>query len=143
MPRTVKEIGGEKIVILKRAAVSTTKPEFTSITLAPGRGMEIIQITANFPGKGEVNVLASPDLEGAKKMLDEQDDAFGNLGYRLGAAFLRSLSEPHSRQAIRGRQDVDHVVGGPHDYLASQQYRQAAHRRTARHARADSEGEDR
>jgi aldose 1-epimerase len=84
----VAEIGGQKIVTLKRAAVSTTKPEFTSITLAPGRGMEIIQITANFPGKGEVNVLASPDLAGAKKVLDEQDDAFGNQGYRLGAAFL-------------------------------------------------------
>jgi aldose 1-epimerase len=86
--QAVTEIGGQKIVTLKRAAVSTTKPEFTSITLAPGRGMEILQITANFPGKGEVDVLASPDLEGAKKMLDGNDDAFGNLGYRLGAAFL-------------------------------------------------------
>lgn len=82
------EIGGQKIVTLKRTAVSTTKPEFTSVTLAPGRGMEILQITANFPGKGDVNVLASPDLAGAKKMLDVDDDAFGDLGYRLGAAFL-------------------------------------------------------
>ena len=82
------EIGGQKIVTLTRAAVSTTKPEFTSVTLAPGRGMEILQVTANFPGKGNVNVLASPDLAGAKKMLDAEDDAFGNLGYRLGAAFL-------------------------------------------------------
>ena len=86
--QAVTEIGGEKIVTLKRTAVSTTKPEFTSVTLAPGRGMELIQVTANFPGKGEVDVLASPDLAGAKKMLDVDDDAFGNLGYRLGAAFL-------------------------------------------------------
>jgi len=84
----VTEIGGQKIVTIKRTAVSTTEPEFTSMTLAPGRGMEIIQVTANFPGKGEVNVLASPDLAGSKKMLDEQDDVFGNLGYRLGSAFL-------------------------------------------------------
>jgi galactose mutarotase-like enzyme len=82
------EIGSEKVVTLSRTAVSKTRPEFTSITLAPGRGMEIIQITANFPGKGNVNVLASPDMDGAKKMLDVDDDAFGNLGYRLGAAFL-------------------------------------------------------
>ena len=82
------EIGSEKVVTLSRTAVSKTRPEFTSITLAPGRGMEIIQITANFPGKGNVNVLASPDLDGAKKMLDVDDDAFGNLSYRLGAAFL-------------------------------------------------------
>lgn len=82
------EIGGQKLVTLTRPAASKTKPEFTSVTLAPGRGMELIQITANFPGKGSVNVLASPDLAGAKTMLDEKDDAFGDLGYRLGAAFL-------------------------------------------------------
>jgi galactose mutarotase-like enzyme len=86
--QAVTEIGGQKIVTLSRAAVSTTRPEFTSVTLAPGRGMELLQITANFPGKGEVNVLASPDLAGAKRMLDVDDDAFGNRGYRLGAAFL-------------------------------------------------------
>ncbi|MGD0831805.1 MAG: aldose 1-epimerase [Terracidiphilus sp.] len=86
--QAVTEIGGQKVVTLTRAAVSTTRPEFTSITLAPGRGMEIIQITANFPGKGNVDVLASPDLAGAKKMLDVDDDEYGNLGYRLGAAFL-------------------------------------------------------
>jgi galactose mutarotase-like enzyme len=86
--QALPEIGGQKVVILTRAAVSTTRPEFTSITVAPGRGMEILQITANFPGKGNVDVLASPDLAGAKKMLDVDDDEFGNLGYRLGAALL-------------------------------------------------------
>jgi galactose mutarotase-like enzyme len=82
------EIGGQGILTIRRAASSTSKPEFTSVTLAPGRGMQILQITANFPGKGSVDVLASPDLAGAKKMLDVDDDAFGNLGYRLGSAFL-------------------------------------------------------
>lgn len=81
-------IGGLPVVTLARAVTSKTKPEFTSITLAPGRGMELIQVTANFPGKGNVNVLASPDLAAAKEMLDVKDDAFGDLGYRLGAAFL-------------------------------------------------------
>lgn len=84
----VTEIGGEKIVALIRKPTSQTNPEFTGLTLAPGRGMELIQITANFPGKGEVNVLASPNLAEAKEMLDEQDDANGDQGYRLGAAFL-------------------------------------------------------
>src|SRR5579859_8020988 len=86
--QAVTEIGGQKIVILKRVAVSATKPEFTSVTLAPGRAMQLLQVTANFPGKGEVNVLASPDLAGAKKMLDEQDTENGDVAYRLGAAFL-------------------------------------------------------
>jgi len=86
--QTSTEIGGQKVVTLSRAAVSTTQPEFTSITLAPGRGMEIIAITANFPGKGNVDVLSPVSLDEAKKKLDVDDDGFGNLGYRLGAAFL-------------------------------------------------------
>ncbi len=100
--QAVTEIGGQKIVTLTRTATSTTKPEFTSITLAPGRGMEILQITANFPGKGNVDVLASPDLAASKKMLDVDDDAFGNLGYRLGAAFLA----PYPNR-IRGKLSAD------------------------------------
>jgi len=86
--QAVTEIGGQKIVTLTRKAVSTTKPEFTSVVIAPGRGMEVLQITAHFPGKGNVDVLYSPDLAEAKKMLDVDDTANGDLGYRIGAAFL-------------------------------------------------------
>lgn len=98
----VTEIGGQKLVTLHRAAVSQTKPEFTSVTLAPGRGMELIQISANFPGKGNVNVLASPDLATAKQMLDDKDTLNGDLGYRLGAAFL----VPYPNR-IRGKLSAD------------------------------------
>ncbi len=100
--QAVTEIGGEKLVTLTRAVTNKTKPEFTSITLAPGRGMELIQITANFPGKGSVNVLASPNLSEAKQMLDVKDNAFGDLGYRLGAAFL----VPYPNR-IRGKLSAD------------------------------------
>ena len=82
------EIGGQKIVTLSRAVTSTTKPEFTKIVLLPGRGMEILSITANFPGKGATEVLWSPSLEESAKILDKEDDAFGNKAYRLGAAML-------------------------------------------------------
>ena len=119
--QAVTEIGGQKIVTLKRVAVGTTKPEFTSVTLAPGRGMEILQITANFPGKGEIDVIASPDLASAKKMLDVNDDAFGNLGYRLGAAFL----VPYPNR-IRGTLSADGKTlttawQGPRYHAAGQQ----------------------
>jgi aldose 1-epimerase len=86
--QSVIEIGGEKIVTLSRNALSQTQPEFTSVTVLPGRGMEILSITAQVPGRGPVNVLASPDLATAEKMLDHQDTANGDLGYRMGAAFL-------------------------------------------------------
>jgi galactose mutarotase-like enzyme len=86
--QALPEIGGQQVILLTRTAVSTTQPEFTSITVAPGRGMEILQITANFPGKGNVDVLASPDLADAKKMLDVDDDGNGDLAFGLGSAFL-------------------------------------------------------
>jgi len=100
--QALPEIGGQQVILLTRTAVSTTQPEFTSITVAPGRGMEILQITANFPGKGNVDVLASPDLAGAKKMLDVDDDDNGDLAYRLGSAFL----VPYPNR-IRGKLSVD------------------------------------
>ena len=82
------EIGGQPLVTVSRKALSKTAPEFTSITLMPGRGMELLQVTANFPGKGDVNVLASPPDATVKQMLDDRDTPNGDLGYRLGAAFL-------------------------------------------------------
>jgi galactose mutarotase-like enzyme len=82
------EIGGQKVITLTRTPTSTTKPEFTSITLLPGRALLIQQVTANFPGKGNVDVLASPDLAGSKKLLEQDDDQYGNQAFRLGAAFL-------------------------------------------------------
>ena len=100
--QAVTEIGGQKIVTLTRTATSKTKPEFTSVTVLPGRGMELLQITANFPGSGNVDVLASPDLAAAKKMLDEEDNANGDLGYRLGSAFL----VPYPNR-IRGKLSAD------------------------------------
>ena len=96
------EIGGQKVVTITRTPTSTTKPEFTSVTVLPGRGMEVLQITANFPGKGNIDVLASPDLAASKVMLDEKDTENGDLGYRLGSAFL----VPYPNR-IRGKLSAD------------------------------------
>ena len=82
------EINGQRIIKLSRKAVSTTKPEFTSVTVLPGRGMEVLQVTANFPGKGNVDVFYAPSLAETKKMLDEQDTPNGDLAYRIGSALL-------------------------------------------------------
>ena len=99
---SMTEIGGQKVVTLSRKAVSTTKPEFTGITVLPGRGMEVLQITANFPGKGNVDVLMPTTLDEAKKTLDVDDEANGNLAYKLGAAFL----VPYPNR-IRGKLSAD------------------------------------
>jgi galactose mutarotase-like enzyme len=96
------EIGGQKIVTITRSVTSQDRPEFTSVTVLPGRGMELLQVTANFPGKGNVDVLWSHDPAAAKRMLDEQDTPNGDLGYRLGSAFL----VPYPNR-IRGKLSAD------------------------------------
>ena len=84
------KIGGQPVVQLKRrSSANVTRPEFTSVTILPGRGMNLFQITANLPGKGEVHVLASPSLEEAAQQLDGgADDIHGVKSFAFGGAFL-------------------------------------------------------
>jgi aldose 1-epimerase len=84
------QIGGQAVVKLTRAATSNgQQPEFLSMTVLPGRGMQVFQITADVPGKGEIPVLFAPTLEeAAAKMTGTGDDAYGNASWRFGAAFL-------------------------------------------------------
>jgi aldose 1-epimerase len=86
---TGPEVNGMKAVTLTRKPTpGATKPEFTSVTVLPGRALLLQQVTANFPGKGEVDVLASPSLAESAAMLNDKDTPNGDLAYRLGAAFL-------------------------------------------------------
>jgi galactose mutarotase-like enzyme len=84
------KIGGQPVVQLKRrSSVNAAQPEFTSVTILPGRGMNLFQITANLPGKGEVHVLASPSLEEAAQQLNGgADDIHGVKSFAFGGAFL-------------------------------------------------------
>jgi aldose 1-epimerase len=84
--------GMAPVTLSRKPTPGATKPEFTSVTVLPGRALMLQQVTAFFPGngpgKGEVDVLASPSLIDSAKMLNDQDTPNGDLGYRLGAAFL-------------------------------------------------------
>jgi aldose 1-epimerase len=87
---TPTQIGGEDIVKLTRTATSNgLEPEFLSATILPGRGMNVFQITANLPGKGTIDVLASPSLAVAADTLNGgPDDQYGNASFTFGGAFL-------------------------------------------------------
>lgn len=84
------QIGGEPVVKLTRGATSNgQQPEFLSVTVLPGRGMNVFQITANLPGKGEIPLLAAPTLEeAAQKLNGGPDDQNGNQSFKFGGAFL-------------------------------------------------------
>jgi aldose 1-epimerase len=84
------QIGGENVLILKRTGTSGGgKPEFLSVTLLPGRGMNMFQVTAAIPGKGEIPLLRSPAIADAPKVLSGTGrDQSGSASFGLGGAFL-------------------------------------------------------
>jgi galactose mutarotase-like enzyme len=98
------QISGQDIVKLTRTPTSNgQKPEFLSATVLPGRGMNVFQITANIPGKGDIKVLASPSLaEAAGKLNGGPDDQYGNASFSFGGAFLVPFPN-----RIRGKVSAD------------------------------------
>jgi len=96
------QIGGQPVAIAARARAGD-KPQFLSIELLPGRGMNTFQIRAYLPGKGEVDLLQSPSLaEARQKLSGGPDDKFGNAAFGLGGAFL----VPYANR-IRGKLSPD------------------------------------
>lgn len=85
-----QQIGGEDVVTLHRAKTDgDAAPQFLSATVLPGRGMNLFQVTAFIPGKGEIPILASPSLSEAAATLNGQgDDSTGNKSFSFGGAFL-------------------------------------------------------
>jgi aldose 1-epimerase len=80
--------GGQDVVRLERSQMmGDSEPEFLSATVLPGRGMNLLQITAYLPQKGEVNLLASPSLDEAATLLSGTGtDATGAKSLAMGAA---------------------------------------------------------
>lgn len=83
-------IGGQKAIQLRRLQSGVgAKPEFLSVTLLPGRGMNVFQITAYLPGRGEVPLLASQSIDAAAKIMNGgPDDLQGNKSFSMGGALL-------------------------------------------------------
>jgi aldose 1-epimerase len=56
--------GGQDAIVLQRIRLEgQAVPEFLTATVLPGLGMNVLQITAYLPHKGEVSLLASPTLD--------------------------------------------------------------------------------
>lgn len=96
-------IGGEPVVTLSRPRpVDLSKPQFLEAIVLPGNGMNLLQVKAYLPGRGDIDLLEAPDVQGAKDLLENQNDAFGNKSFSMGGAIL--LPYPNR---IRGRLSPD------------------------------------
>src|SRR5579859_5069629 len=84
------QIGGQGVVTLTRKSSNNgSKPEFLSVTLLPGRAMNMFQVTASIPGKGEIPLLHSPSVqEAASQLTGTGKDQLGNATFGFGGAFL-------------------------------------------------------
>ena len=102
-PDAIK-VGGQRVVHLTRKPTQSAGiPEFLSATILPGRGMNLFQITAKLPGKGVVQLFASPSLEEAARTLDDgKEDSHGVHSFAFGGAFLA----PYANR-IRGQLTPD------------------------------------
>lgn len=89
-PNTPTGPGGEEVIHLVRTPDAiASEPEFVSATLLPGRGMNVLQLTAQIPGHGEVPLLMSPPVAQATEMLSGTGpDTNGALSATMGGAFL-------------------------------------------------------
>ena len=84
------QIGGKNAAELSVPPSSdTTHPHFISVQVIPGRAMNIFQIRAFIPGKGVVELLSSPELADAAKLLnDVASDPYNSQSFKMGGAIL-------------------------------------------------------
>lgn len=103
LPPAAKPGDQDAVVLSRFRTTGMEMPEFLSATLLPGRGMNVLQIEAFVPRLGEVNLLASPPLNEAAKLLSGTGtDADGSASLTMGGA----IEIPWAGR-IRGAESVD------------------------------------
>ncbi len=102
---TIQRVGSLDVLTLHRTRTSDGKrPQFLSVTLLPNRGMDVFQITADIPGHGETQLIASTSLEDAARRMDDPNgNPWGYVGSGMGGAFLIPWSS-----RISGEPSPDH-----------------------------------
>ncbi len=98
------EIGGRKVVTLSQPhTADPSQPQILGADILPGRGMNIYQIHAYIPGKGEVGLLSAPPLEEATGLMNGgAGDEYGTQSFKMGGAILAPFAK-----RIRGKLSAD------------------------------------
>jgi galactose mutarotase-like enzyme len=93
-------VGGRKAVTLSQShRLNPNEPQILSVEMLPGRGMNVFQVRAYLPSRGEVSLLESPSLEeGARLMDGGAEDAYASQSFKMGGAILAPFAN-----RVRGR----------------------------------------
>lgn len=93
-------IGGAPVATLERPRPKDlSKPQFLAVEIAPGRGMNVLQVKAYIPGKGDVDLIASPSLPEIKQRVEGDNE---NENFKIAGAIL----VPYPNR-IRGKLSAD------------------------------------
>ncbi len=98
-------LNGEPAVSLSRErSADANLPQILEAQILPGRGMNIYQVRAWLPGKGEVNLFNAAPIGQAPKVMpdDVAADPFGNASFSAGGAILAPFTN-----RIRGHLSAD------------------------------------
>jgi galactose mutarotase-like enzyme len=108
------EIGGAPVVTLQGpASEDPDKPAFLSARILPGRGMMTLQVTARLPKQGAFDLLASPPLDVARKILEDGSGGFiGNGTYLIGGGILLPFANRIRGELASDRRTVRADIGG-------------------------------
>ena len=89
------------VTLTRTRAADANTPQFLEATVIPGKGMNLLSVKAFVPGKGTIDVIASPSVQETKQLLDG-DNPFGNKAFAIGGAILI----PYANR-IRGKLSSD------------------------------------
>ncbi len=88
----VRPGGIEPLVLTRTLTLGSNMPEFRSITLLPGLGMDVLQLTASLPERGEMQLLAAPTADdlvnGATPERTGVNDSHGALEVPWGGLLM-------------------------------------------------------
>ncbi len=112
--QTTPLVGDQKVIRLKhKPEADESKPQFVSVELLPGRGMNVFQIKARIPGLGVINLLESPTLEAARKLMNGGESDFnGNESFKMGGAILVPFANRIRGKLVAGSKSIETEVMG-------------------------------
>jgi len=107
-------IGGRNAVRLRRADPGPeNRLHFVSADILPGRAMNVLRIQAHVPGRGIVDVIASPSIEEAARRMDGGPEDFnGNQSFKTGTTILLPFANRIRGKWIEAERAIESIIGG-------------------------------
>jgi galactose mutarotase-like enzyme len=117
MPYSAKQldvtIGDRPVVVLSREAPPPGgAAQITAAEILPGRGMNIHQLTAYIPGKGPVELCASPVPQKAREAIVEGPEHVTNKTFGMGGPILLPWANRIRGKALPDSNEIEALVGG-------------------------------